>query len=343
MKKVKKSHTINVGVIGYGGAFNMGKGHLDEMKNAGMVPYAITDLDPARREAARKDFPDLHVFDDLDSMLACKELHLVSIITPHNTHTDIALKALKAGKHVVSEKPFAITTAECDAMIAEAKKRNRMVSTYHNRHWDGCIVQAVKTVRSGAIGEVVRVEAHVGGWGKPSDWWRTSKSISGGILYDWGVHLLEYTLQIIDDEITEVAGFAHNGFWAPHTAWKKDTNEDEGFAVVRFRKGAWATLNVSSIDSKTKEGMLEITGTKGSYVFDGEHWTMYTHGKGTTIITKGQNPKTEWWRYYENVAAHLTKEADLVITPQWARRCIHIIDLACQSAQKGKSLTVKYP
>ena len=69
------------------------------------------------------------------------------------------------------------------------------------------------------------------GYGKPGDWWRTSKSISGGILYDWGVHLLEYALQLIDSEMVEVAGYAKTGFWAKETKWKDDTNEDEAIAI----------------------------------------------------------------------------------------------------------------
>ena len=94
-------------------------------------------------------------------------------------------------------------------MIAAAKKSGVMLSTYHNRHWDGCILNAVEEMRrKGVIGDVFRIEAHMGGYGKPGDWWRTSKTISGGILYDWGVHLLEYSLQLLQGKLTEVTGFA---------------------------------------------------------------------------------------------------------------------------------------
>jgi predicted dehydrogenase len=227
-------------------------------------------------------------------------------------------------------------------MIRAAKQRRLLLSTYHNRHWDGCILRAVREIRAGAIGEVVRVEAHMGGWGKPRDWWRSSKSVSGGILYDWGVHLLEYALQIVESEIAEVSGFAHAGYWAARTTWKKDTNEDEGFAVVRFKNGAWLSLAISSIDSNPKRGQLEITGTKGSYVFDGRTWDATIHDGDVTVVRKGSNPKSEGWRFYQNVADHLTQGTPLVITPEWARRPIHILDLACQSAARGKALQPRY-
>ncbi|HOJ32087.1 MAG TPA: Gfo/Idh/MocA family oxidoreductase [Candidatus Hydrogenedentes bacterium] len=342
MKRFKQAKDIKVGVIGYGGAFNMGRGHLREMMHAGMTPTAVVDVDKERLKVAQEDFPGIETYASVSEMLRKSDVHLLAIITPHNTHAKLAIQCLNAGRHVVCEKPFAITTAECDAMIAAAKKNKVMLSTYHNRHWDGCILQALKTIRSGAIGDVVRVEAHGGGYGKPGDWWRSSKSISGGILYDWGVHMLEYMLQIVNSEIVEVTGFAKTGFWAPQTAWKEDTNEDEGFAVIRFKNGTWGSLCITQIDSNPKRGMIEVTGTKGSYLFDGGWFEVYTHSGKDTVIRKGQNPPSEWWAFYQNIAEHLTKGTPLVITPEWARRPIHILDLANQSARKGKALPAKY-
>ena len=342
MKRFKKPGDIKVGVIGYGGAFNMGRGHLNEMKAAGMTPVAVADPDTSRLKVAEEEFPGIETYSSVASMLKKSDVNMLAIITPHNTHAKLAIQCLKAGRHVVCEKPFAITTAECDAMIAAGKKSGAMLSTYHNRHWDGCVLGALKKIRAGAIGDVIRVEAHTGGYGKPGDWWRSSKSISGGILYDWGVHILEYALQIIDSDLVEVTGFAKRGFWAPQVAWKKDTNEDEGYAVARFASGAWLTLCISSIDSNPKKGMMEITGTKGTYVFTGDTYELITHSGNDTVVRKGRNPKSQWKAFYQNIADHLTKGAKLVITPEWARRPIHIIDLANRSAKAGKSLKAKY-
>jgi len=343
VKKFKKPQDIKVGCIGYGGAFNMGRAHLAEMKRAGMTPTAVAEIDTARLKVAEQDFPGIETYASVTEMLKKSDVNLLAIITPHNTHAALAIQCLKAGRHIVSEKPLAITTEECDAMIAAARKSGVVLSTYHNRHWDGCILGAVKHVcKNKTIGDVVRIEAHMAGYGQPGDWWRSSKSISGGILYDWGVHLLEYSLQIMDSELVEVTGFAHKGFWNDKTAWKKDTNEDEGFAIARFRNGAWVTLCISSIDSNSKRGWLEITGTKGTYVFDGKNWDATTHEKDLTVVTKGINPPSEGQKFYQNIADHLTKGEKLIITPEWARRPIHIIDLACQSALKGTSLKAKY-
>jgi len=342
VKRAKRAKDIRVGVIGYGGAFNMGRVHLNEMSGAGMTPVAACDIDRERLEVAKEEFPGIEAYASVATMLRKSDVHLLAVVTPHSTHARIALQCLRAGKHVVCEKPMAVTTAECDAMIAAAKKSKVVLSTYHNRHWDGCILQAVKQIKAGVIGEVFRVEAHMGGYGQPGDWWRSSKSISGGILYDWGVHLLEYSLQVIDSDIVEVSGFAKTGFWAPKTAWKDDTNEDEAFAVVRFASGAWLTVCMSHIDSNPKRGWLEITGTKGTYIMDGGTWEIITHRRRETVVRKGRNPSSEGWRYYQNIADHLVKGTPLVITPQRARRPIHILDLANKSARKGKAVKATY-
>ena len=345
MKRYKRAGEIKVGVIGYGGAFNMGRGHLNEMRAAGMTPLAVAEVDGERLKVAAAEFPGIETYCSAGEMLRKSAVDLVAIITPHNTHAGLGLQCLRAGRHVVCEKPLAVTTAECDRMIAAAKKSGVVLSTYHNRHWDGCIVRAVREIGKGLIGEVVRIEAHMGRYRRPGDWWRTSKSISGGILYDWGVHLLEYSLQIIDSDVVEVTGLAKRGFWAPQTAWKDDTFEDEAFAVVRFAGGAWLTLTLTSIDSNPKaadRGQLEITGTRGTYIFDGGNWRTILQRGGKTIDKQGRNPMSQWRAYYQNVADHLVGGAPLAITPEWSRRPIHILDLACRSAAKGRSLRAKY-
>ena len=342
MSEFKKASGIKVGVIGYGGAFNMGRHHLNEMKQAGMTPTAVAEIDEKRLAVARQDFPGIETYASVAEMLRKSKVNLLAIITPHNTHAPLAVKCLKAGRHVVCEKPLAITTAECDQMIAAAKKSNVVLSTYHNRHWDGHILETMKHIRKGEIGKVVRVDVQMSGYGKPGDWWRTSKSISGSLLHDWGVHLLEYTLQIVNSDIKEVSGYTWSGVWAPQTKWKKDTIEDDGFIVVRYASGAWSTLSMSTIESKPNANCIRITGTRGTYLMDFNAGEIITHEGSKTISVRFPNQQGASWKLYQNVADHLTRGAKLVITPEWARRPIHILDLAMQSAKKGAAVKAKY-
>jgi predicted dehydrogenase len=348
MQKFKNPSDIKVGVVGYGGAFNMGKKHLEEMKKAGMSPFAVCELDPQRLKVAGDDFPGIETYDSLDAMLKASDVNLLVHITPHHLHYPLARQCVKAGKHVVTEKPFVLTTSEADRLIKQATQHDVMVSTYHNRHWDGWILRAVREVaEKGVIGDVYKVEAHMGGYGMPKEWWRTSKSISGGILYDWGVHLLEYALQIIPSEATEVSGFAVEGFWSSLMKdthpWKNDANEDTATAIVRFANGAFINLSISQLEANGPEHMLSFHGTKGYYGISNQGWLTRTpNRKGELVEKTGKHPKGQQQKFYQNIAEYLTGQAELIITPEWARRPIHLLDLAGKSAEAGRAMKVKY-
>ncbi len=342
MRKKKKASDIKVGVIGYGGAFGMGRHHVLGAKKAGMTPVAVCDIDEKQLAAAKEAHPGIETYKSVSGMLKNSDIDLAVVITPHNTHATIVVQCLNSGKHVICEKPMAVTTAECDRMIAAAKRKRLMLSVYQSRHWDGCIIRAVKALKSKPIGDVVRVQARIGRWGHPGNTWRSSKSMAGSVLHDWGAHMLEYTLQIIDAEIVEVTGFTTRGFWAKKTVWKEDTIEDEAFLVVRYSNGVWSAFMMSYLESVPREGCIEITGTEGTYLFDHETWTMVTHKGGNVVTTKGRNPEAEWWGYYKNIVNHLIRGEKLTITAEWARRTIHIMDLGLQSAKRGRSMRAKY-
>lgn len=237
---------------------------------------------------------------------------------------------------------MATNTAECDAMIAASKKNRRMLAIYQSRHWDGCIMQAVKDLKSRPIGDIIRIEAQIAGYYNPGNTWRASKSRAGSVLLDWGAHLLEYTFELLDSEILEVTGYIKSGYWSKKTVWKKDTIEDEGFLVIRYKNGAWSTMRVSSIDSNPKESVVEVTGTEGTYLFTHDSWKMIKHKDGVSTTTKGRLPEGEWHKFYENIASHLTEGEELVMKPELSRRIIHVMDLASRSAKAGKALTPKY-
>jgi scyllo-inositol 2-dehydrogenase (NADP+) len=341
MKQFKKASDIKVGVVGYGGAFNMGKRHLDEMQKAGMTPVAVVEIDSYRRQVAKNDFPGIETYDSVTAMLKASDVNMVTLITPHNTHAQLGLQCLRAGKSICSEKPLTITTAECDALIREAKKQDCILTTYHNRHWDGCILEAVNQIKKkGVIGDVYKAKAHMGNYAKPRDWWRSSKSISGGITYDWGVHLLEYALQIMDGNIQEVSGYMHEGFWK--TKWKADTFEDEGSLMVRFDNGNWLSVTISQLDSNPHPHFLEFTGTKGTYLMNHSGYSLIQNRGSKRVTTEGKNPPSEGWRFYQNVADHMVKGTELIISPEWSRRPVHILDLGDKSARSGKALKSKY-
>lgn len=332
----KAQKTVRTGVIGYGGSFNMGMHHLNSMKAVpGLVPTAVCDMDPARAAQAKKDFPDLEVYTDVKELLRKSPVELLTIITPHNTHAPLAIQCLNAGRHAITEKPMATSVKECDAMIAAAKKNKRMLTTYHNRHWDSNILGITKQVRSGTIGEVFRVEYVSSGYNKPGTWWRSNKKISGGFMYDWGAHIMEWILQIVDQPITDISGYFQK------RVWHEVTNEDEGIVVVRFKHGAVARLEMSCI-AAAPGNQVRILGTKGAITQEGDGVKVIKFEPEGKVERTYPFPKGEHHKFYENIRDHLLKGKKLIVTPEWARRVIQVLDYASISDQKGHSVPAKY-
>ncbi len=335
MAHSKAQREIRCGVIGYGPAFGMGKHHLSAMASQkGFVAAAACDLSEDCLAVARADFPGIETYTDMGAMLRKAKLDLVAIILPHNMHAKAAIRCLNAGCHVVVEKPFALTIEECDRMIAAGRKNRRMISTFHNRHWDANIVTIMKHLRK--IGKPFRWESYQGGWAKPRDWWRSDKKVSGGVIFDWGAHYTEWMLQVMPYEMSEISGHGVD------RVWKHCTNEDELEAVVRFKTGEVASHTASMVAMAGKP-TIRILGTKGAIIADHGSVTVHTAGKdGESIATRVPLEKAAGHRYYKNVADHILKGKKLVITAELGRRVIQVLDLAAKSMRAGKALKAKY-
>lgn len=194
----KSKDKIRCAIIGYGGAFNMGRGHGNWINQTpGMETVAVCDVDRARLKVAKQELPGVATYPSVTQLLSKGDFELAVIVTPHNTHGPLALQCLKAKKHVVLEKPMCITVKEATAMIDAAEASRRMLSVFHNRRWDGDFMTILDIIKRGLVGEVFHVEAWGGGYGHPGKWWRADKKISGGALYDWGAHFVDWMLHVI--------------------------------------------------------------------------------------------------------------------------------------------------
>lgn len=325
------------GIVGYGGAFNMGRGHANWINAVpGLVTTAVCDPDKARLEVAQQELPGVEVYTKLEDMLNKAPIDNVVIITPHNTHAPLALKALRAGKGVITEKPFCLNIKEATAMIEAAKEAGVMLTVFHNRRWDGDFMALKEAVESGIIGEVFQIEQCFGGYGDPGTWWRANKAISGGAFYDWGAHFIDWLLQIMPGPMASVTGFFHK------KVWMNVTNEDHVQAVVRFKSGAMADVQCSSIAMHNKP-KWRVLGTKGAIVdARDDHFTLYTMAGGYRVEGRIPYKKSTWEKYYENIGDHLLRGKPLDVLPEQARRVIAIMDLAEKSSKSGKAEPVPY-
>jgi predicted dehydrogenase len=331
--------TVRCGVIGYGGAFNIGKAHLGWIKaTPGMAPVAACDKDPVRMEAAQKDYPGIKTFTDYRQMLKDPDIDLVVCILPHNLHCQAVLDILRSGKHAVTEKPMCLTVKEADAMIAEAKRQKKMLSVFHNRRWDGDHLAMMSVVKSGDIGEVFHIEAFSGGYHPPRDWWRSDKKVSGGAFYDWGAHIIDWVLRLMNEPIESVGGFSHK------RVWREVTNEDQCEAIIRFKGGKVGNVQLSSI-ARAGKPRFRILGTKGAIVdpsSQGCFKLLTVTPAGRPVEGDVKYQPTDWRAYYQNVADHLLRGGRLECTAESARRNIMVIEYAERASKTGKMLKTPY-
>jgi scyllo-inositol 2-dehydrogenase (NADP+) len=329
---VAKPRAIKTAVIGYGGAFGMGKRHLAyAQETPGLTPAAACDVDPARTRAAAEDFPGIQTFNTAADLLAHSECELVTVITPHNSHAELAIRCLQAGRHVIVEKPMCITVEEADAMMAAAKRHKRMLTVYHNRRLDGDYLALKEIVKKGLVGRIFHIEGTMSGFNRPRNWWRSDKKISGGGFYDWGAHIVDWVLGLTPAKVERVIGF-HK-----HLVWTQFTNEDHSHAVIRFKDGTVADIQRSGI-SAIPRPRWRVLGTKGGITVAADHdqaFEVRTQVKGYPATVRVPFAKPQWEAYYRNIADHLHRGKKLLVPPEEARRVIGVIEAADVSSQEG--------
>lgn len=331
----KEGKPVGVGLLGYGGAFGMGKHHGDTMHSiGGFKVLAACDLDSDRLKLAETEFPGIKTYNHLDRMLRNDRVEVVVVILPHNVHFESTLKIFESGRGAVVEKPFCIKPEEADKLINTADRKKVLLTVYQSRRWDHHFLTAKKLVEAGMIGEVFETQIDFGNYSHPGTWWRSDKNLSGGILYDWGVHCLDWMLQLIRDKVVSVSGYSQK------RVWYMITNEDHFRVIIRFRNGAVANFSNSSICAAASPGW-RILGSQGAIhfptVFDQEA-DLTTILDGKPVITKVPVEPADWPAFYRNLADHLHHGVPLACQPEDSARLIGIIAKAEESAKAKKEL-----
>ena len=329
-------------VIGYGYAGRNFHSYLISLA-PGLTLHGIASRNPevrARIVAER----GCRAYDTFESVLTDPDVDLVVLATPNHTHAGLAVQALEAGKHVVTDKVMCLNTAECDRMLAAAAKTGKLLSVFQNRRWDGDFLTAKKLIADGRLGRVRRLEMAWTGfamWGG----WRGRRAAGGGKLYDLGAHLADQLCQLLPQSIASV--YARLQYDSPdHDV------ESDAVVVVGFADGATAVLETSSVCAISKPRFY-VTGSGGTFVKHGLDPQEPAMNRGE-IDTAREEPTTfgrfhdgkqdvavptvpgRWRSFYENVADALAGKAELAVKPQEVRRSIALLEAAFASAASGE-------
>ncbi|UCD29898.1 MAG: ThuA domain-containing protein [Planctomycetota bacterium] len=332
-----KPGPVRCGVIGYGDDPGMGKYHTEAIKNTPLMELtAVCDSDPKRCQAALKKYKNIETYTEVKELAASGNVDTAFIVTPHDTHTAIAIELLQAGVGVICEKPFCISVDEANKMIEAAHANNTLLTVFHNRRWDNDYLTIKKIIDQGLIGEVFHIEACRSEYQHPGYAWRSHKPVSGGAIYDWGAHFVEWILNLVPYKMESVSGF-----YSKHI-WHDVTNEDHCQAVIRFEGGRSAELEISSLAAVGKP-KWRILGTKGGITADWDspiYVTSYLRGSQEKIEVPLL--ETRWEDFYIGIVDHMLAGEPLHITPESARRVIAVFEAAEKSSQTGNTEPVPF-
>ena len=247
--------TVAVAVIGYGLAGRVFHAPLI----AGAPGLRLAAIVSRQKEAVRADYPGTAV-PTLEEMLGDPAISVVVVATPNDSHLDLASRALAAGKHVVVDKPFALTSAEARQLIARAEAAGRMLSVFHNRRWDSDFLTLQRLIADGSLGEITFFESHFDRF-RPqvTDRWRDAAGPATGIWYDLGSHLADQALQLFG---------APQAVFADLGARRSGARTTDYFRVLLRYPKLRVVLTGNAL-APADELRLRVHGTRSSYIKHG--------------------------------------------------------------------------
>ena len=343
---------VRIGLLGYGA---IGPEHVEAIAlTEGLELAAVCDADPLRVRAAQQLGPDLRGHARAEDLLADDRVDLVVVSTPPDTHAQWALRALEAGKSVVVEKPFCLTVTEADRQIAAAKERGLTLAVYQNRRWDSDYLALKQVLRSGQIGEVFHYESFIGGYGHPCNYWHSDERVSGGAIYDWGSHYLDWVLDLFGQEVEWVSATTHK------RVWHDVTNADHSRVLVHFTDGVEAEFTHSDLAAAAKPKFY-VLGTTGGVIGDWRQEKVVArspigtlledrlavsdspadlrvftpNGAGGTHETRLAIPTAPPQPFHRQLADQVLSGEPMDLTPESSRRNIAVMQAATTSARQG--------
>jgi len=336
---------IPTAIVGYGLAGRAIHAPLIRRQPA-LSLRGVVARDPAVRAEAVSTL-GVQGYAQLDDALADPAVRLVVIATPHDTHADLVVRTLEAGKDCVVDKVMALTTAEADRMIAAREASGRMLSVFHNRRWDWDFQTLRAVLGRGAIGRPLLVENAVCRYSPPRAW-RGRSAAGGTILHDWGAHLVDQALQLGLGPCRRLSAWIIPGPWdgvdsGGHgrillefdgTLFQAETSR-----ICRLDRPRWTALGtagglvkygVDPQEDALRAGDLDRAVEPATHRFTLR--TEAADGVAESTVETVRSPG--WDAYYANVADHLLGRAPLAVTAEDGREVVRVLEAAGRSAQK---------
>ncbi len=339
---------VNAAVVGYGHAGRHFHAYLIGLVD-GLNFYAVASRNAKRRESAAQDYPGVKLYDTIDRVIADDGVDLVVLATPHDTHADLAIQAMNAGKHVVTDKIMCMNAQEADAMVEASRRNDVLLSVFHNRRWDWDFLTVKKVIEDGLLGIPYLFQVAIMRYGAPRGW-RGVKKQSGGILYDFPAHLVDQALLLVHSPVKTVFCDIHDG-----GHWNTDIGNYANL-LMKFENGVCYQIEIGNL-ARAEKARWYVLGDLGGlvkYGLDPQERPMTTGNidaaeedpKNYARVWTGEGERERivesvrgsWKSYYQNISDVLNNGVELIVKPEEVKRAMLIYDAAMYSARTGDTV-----
>lgn len=346
------TNSINVGLVGFGLA-----GRVFHAPLISANPnLRLTHVVQRHGNESQQKYPQAKLIRDVDGLLADPSVDLVVVATPNASHFEIAAKSLQAGKHVVVDKPFAISSTEADELIVLARSMERLLSVFHNRRWDGDFLTVRQILNKKLLGRLAEFGSRFDRFRpqiKPGAW-REQAGPGSGVLFDLGSHLI--------DQAVVLFGLPE-GVSADLRPQRDGAVAIDNFEVRLEYSALKVTLKAGSLVCEPSPRFV-LYGTEGSYIKFGldpqeealkqggsplqpnwgtereQAWGTHTQCDGVVARAKYPTLAGCYPEFYTNVYRAINKQEELAANPEQARAVVRLIELAQQSALERRTIPV---
>jgi len=346
------TNPLNVGLIGFGLAGRVFHAPLIHAN----PDFRLTHILLRHGNDSEKNYPQAKVVRNVEALLADPGVDLIVIATPNTTHFDLAAKALQAGKHVVVDKPFTVSSTDADKLIALSSKVGRVLSVFQNRRWDGDFLTVRQLLAEKCLGRLVEYESRFDRFRpalKPGAW-REELLPGSGVLFDLGSHLIDQAVVLFGRPL---------GIFADLRTQRDGAAALDSFELHLEYSALKVTLKAGSLVCEPSPRFV-LYGTEGSYVKFGldPQEEALKQGNSPTQPHWGEEPQAAWGTitrsagaldrnryhtrpgcypdFYSNLYGAITGKEELAVKPEQSREVIRLIELAEQSAREKRVISV---
>lgn len=343
---------IKLGIAGFG---FMGHCDAEMMKTFEEIELvAVADTNPKQLEDAPEG---VDTYGSIEEMLEKADINVVMVSTPNPSHLEMVEKAARAGKNIICEKPAAMTVAQFDKMVEVTKENNVMFTVHQQRRWDKDYRIIKEVYDKNMCGDVYVIKSQLYGFNGNMHDWHVYPEMGGGMLYDWGVHLIDQILYMVDSEIKSIYADLRNVI--------NEKVDDYFNILIKFKNGITAEIELGTYYLTPMRGWF-VGGNKGSALIDGwggegkivrtTHLLENVPGKITMTAagpTRSFGPAAPGILYEEPLPevnfthrdffVHFLKafngEEELIVKPEQVRRVLSVMEAVRESARTGQAIT----